>query len=225
MRSGIIPTVVLVHGAFADASHWAPVIRRLQARGIPVHAPPIPLRGLTEDAAFVTRYVDAISGPVVLVGHSYGVAVISAAGDSARHAVGLVYVAAWILDDDEAFGDLAAGFAPTPLGSVLRTSAGAETSPAARRSWAGLFDERPRGAAWRTLPSWAVVATNDHVIDAGAQRHMAHRAGAETVEVPASHAIARSHPPVLVRAIAEATETTATEEASRVLSVIPAGPS
>src|SRR3954467_5736332 len=100
------PTVVLVHGGFADASYWTPVIRELQARGLPVLAPPNPLRGLALDAEYVASFVNQIDGPVLLVGHSYGGAVISVAGAAIDNAVGLVYVAAWVLDDGESFGEI-----------------------------------------------------------------------------------------------------------------------
>ena len=90
------PTVVLVHGGFADASFWAPVIEDLQAHNVPVLAPPNPLRGLAHDAEYIASYVNQIDGPVLLVGHSYGGAVISVAGASTPNAVGLVYVAAFV---------------------------------------------------------------------------------------------------------------------------------
>src|SRR3954452_6155692 len=93
------PTAVLVHGGFADASYWAPVIRELQAHDLPVLAPPNPLRGLAHDAEYIASFVNQIEGPVVLVGHSYGGAVISVAGASTPNAVGLVYVAAFALDE------------------------------------------------------------------------------------------------------------------------------
>jgi pimeloyl-ACP methyl ester carboxylesterase len=88
-----IPTVILVHGGFADASFWAPVIKDLQAHNRPVLAPPNPLRGLAYDAEYIASYVNQVDGPVLLVGHSYGGAVISVAGASTPNAVGLVYVA------------------------------------------------------------------------------------------------------------------------------------
>lgn len=95
------PTVVLVHGGFVDSSYWAPVIEDLQAHDVPVLAPANPLRGLAHDAEYVASYVNQIDGPVLLVGHSYGGAVISVAGASTPDAVGLVYVAAFALDEGE----------------------------------------------------------------------------------------------------------------------------
>jgi pimeloyl-ACP methyl ester carboxylesterase len=121
MKNGTnVPTVVLVHGGFADASFWTPVIKELQARGLPVLAPPNPLRGLAFDAEYIASFVNQIDGPVLLVGHSYGGAVISVAGAAADNAVGLVYVAAFILDEGESFGEVFAGFPDTPLLGAVR---------------------------------------------------------------------------------------------------------
>ncbi|MEA2471395.1 MAG: hypothetical protein QOE38_2394 [Thermoleophilaceae bacterium] len=218
------PTAVLVHGGFADASYWTPVIQELQARNLPVLAPANPLRGLESDAEYVASFVNQLEGPVLLVGHSYGGAVISVAGASADNAVGLVYVAAFILDEGESFGEIFAGFPATPLGDALRPSTyplpGGETaveltiSPelyqsafaadlpheqtellaVMQRPFAAIFDDRAQAAAWKSLPSWAVVATEDNAIHPDAQRHMTRRAGAQTIEVDASHSIALSQP-------------------------------
>jgi pimeloyl-ACP methyl ester carboxylesterase len=218
------PTVVLVHGGFADASFWTPVIRQLQARGLPVLAPPNPLRGLAGDAHYIASFVEQIDGPVLLVGHSYGGAVISVAGAEADNVVGLVYVAAFVLDEGESFGEIFAAFPPTPLGEALRPSTypltdgetaveltiapelyrsafaadlpSEETDVLAvmQRPFAAIFEDRAQAAAWKRLPSWAVVATSDNAIHPDAERHMARRAGAEIVEVDASHSIALSQP-------------------------------
>ena len=177
------PTVVLVHGGFADASFWTPVVQRLQARGLPVLAPPNPLRGLAHDAEYVASFVNQIEGPVLLVGHSYGGAVISVAGTAADNAVGLVYVAAFILDEGESFGDVFAGFPETPLQGAVRPSTypvpgdgtAVELSIAPelyreafaadlpsdvtdvlavmQRPFAAIFEERAQAAAWKSLPS------------------------------------------------------------------------
>ena len=237
MAHGTTPTIVLVHGAFADASHWSGVIRELQACDLPVLAPPNPLRGLADDAAYIASFVNQVDGPIVLVGHSYGGAVISVAGAAAEQAVGLVYVAAWILDEGESFVDVAAAFPETPLGAALRPSeyplpdgaTGAELSVAperyreafaadlpddvicvgaiSQRPWAAAtFEERAQAAAWKTLPSWAVVATADNAIHPDAERHMARRAGATTLEVQASHSIALSQPKVVADLIQAAVD-------------------
>ena len=203
-----IPTVVLVHGGFADASFWGPVIKELQARGLPVLAPPNPLRGLAHDAEYTASYVDQIDGPVLLVGHSYGGAVISVAGAAIPNAVGLVYVAAFALDEGESFGEIFGRFGDTPLVAAVRPSsyplpnggtaveltiapelyreAFAADLPTevtdvlavSQRPFAAIFEDRAQAAAWKTLPSWAVVATSDKAIPPDAERHMAQRAGA-----------------------------------------------
>jgi pimeloyl-ACP methyl ester carboxylesterase len=210
----------------------------LQARGLPVLAPPNPLRGLASDAAYIAGFVRQIDGPVLLVGHSYGGAVISVAGADADNVVGLVYVAAFILDEGESFGEVFAGFPPTPLGEALRPGtyplAGGKTAveftiapesyraafaadlPAEetealavmQRPFAAIFEDRAQAAAWKRLPSWAVVATADNAIHPDAERHMARRAGAETIEVDASHSIALSQPGAVTELIATAVKAT-----------------
>jgi len=219
-----MPTVVLVHGGFADASFWTPVIRELQSRNVPVLAPPNPLRGLAHDAEYIASFVNQIDGPVLLVGHSYGGAVISVAGASTPNAVGLVYVAAFALDEGESFAEIFEQFGATPLVDAVRPSSypvgGGETAveltiapelyrsafaadlpsdvtevlAVSQRPFAAIFDDRAEAAAWKTLPSWAIIATADNAIPPDAERHMASRAGAQTVEADASHSIALSQP-------------------------------
>ena len=219
------PTIVLVHGGFVDASNWTPVIRELQARGLPVLAPANPLRSLAGDSAYIASVVNEIDGPVLLVGHSYGGAVITVAGAAADNVVGLVYITAFILDEHESFTEVLSRFPETPLKQALRPHryplAGNETgleftlapelfqstfagdvpseitdvAAVAQRPFAAVFDERAQVAAWKTLPSWAMVGTRDLMIHPDAQRFMAQRAGARTVEeIDASHSVAVSHP-------------------------------
>jgi pimeloyl-ACP methyl ester carboxylesterase len=237
------PTVVLVHGGFADASFWTPVIKELQARDLPVLAPPNPLRGLAHDAEYIASYVNQIDGPVLLVGHSYGGAVISVAGASTPNAVGLVYVAAFALDEGESFGEIFGQFGDTPLVGAVRPGtyplAGGETAveltiapelyreafaadlsedvtrvlAVMQRPFAAIFEDRARAAAWKTLPSWAVVATADNAIPPDAERHMARRAGAKTIEVDASHSIALSQPDAVVSLIQTAVDATSASTA------------
>ena len=247
MKNGTnVPTVVLVHGGFADASFWTPVIQGLQARDLPVLAPPNPLRGLAGDAEYIASFVNQIEGPVLLVGHSYGGAVISVAGAAADNVVGLVYVAAFILDEGESFGEVFAGFPDTPLleavrpgnyplpdgGTAVELSIAPELYQSAfaadlpsdvtevlavmQRPFAAIFEDRAQAAAWKTLPSWAVVATADNAIHPDAERHMAHRAGAETIEVEASHSIALSQPKAVVELIQTAVNATSTHAADAV---------
>jgi pimeloyl-ACP methyl ester carboxylesterase len=113
------PTVVLVHGAFADASSWNGVITRLQAEGVPVTAPANPLRGISADSAYLASVLEQIDGPVVAVGHSYGGAVISNAATDAKNVVGLVYVAAFAPDEGEMLGVVEAGSKDSVLNSAL----------------------------------------------------------------------------------------------------------
>jgi pimeloyl-ACP methyl ester carboxylesterase len=238
------PTVILVHGGFADASFWTPVIQRLQANGIPVLAPPNPLRGLAGDAEYIASFVNQVDGPVLLVGHSYGGAVISVAGAATPNAVGLVYVAAFILEEGESFGEVFAGFPDTPLLAAVRPGtypiANGETAvelsiapelyrsafaadlpsevtellAVMQRPFAAIFEDRAQAAAWKTLPSWAVVATADNAIHPDAERHMAQRAGAETIEVDASHSIALSQPEAVADLIQTAVHRTSTVTAA-----------
>jgi pimeloyl-ACP methyl ester carboxylesterase len=235
------PTVVLVHGGFVDASNWTPVIKELQSRGLPVLAPANPLRSLEGDAAYIAGVVSDIDGPVILVGHSYGGAVITVAGAAADNVVGLVYIAAFILDEQESFTDVLSRFPDTPLGQALRprnyplpgsdetgveftlapelfqaTFAGdvpseiTDVAAVAQRPFAAVFEERPQVAAWKTLPSWAMVATSDLMIHPEAQRYMAERTGARTIqEIDASHSVAVSQPAAVVDLIQAAVNATA----------------
>jgi pimeloyl-ACP methyl ester carboxylesterase len=113
------PTVVLVHGAFADASSWNGVIERLQADGVEVTAPPNPLRGIAADSAYAASVFEQIPGPILAVGHSYGGAVISNAATRAKNVVGLVFVAAFAPDEGEMLGEVEAGSKDSVLNSAL----------------------------------------------------------------------------------------------------------
>jgi pimeloyl-ACP methyl ester carboxylesterase len=244
MTNSTTPTVVLVHGGFADASYWVPVIRELQASDLRVLAPANPLRGLASDAEYIASFVNQIDGPVLLVGHSYGGAVISVAGAAINDAVGLVYVAAWVLDEGESFGEIYERFGQTPLLDAVRPSnyplpgggtaveltiapelyrsAFAADLPSdvtdvlavSQRPFAAILEDRAQAAAWKTLPSWAVVATADKAIPPDAERHMAVRAGAQPIEVDASHSIALSQP----KAVADLIRTAVTEVSTETIS-------
>jgi pimeloyl-ACP methyl ester carboxylesterase len=113
------PTVVLVHGAFADSSSWNGVIERLQAADVPVTAAPNPLRGIAPDSAYIASVFEQTPGPVLAVGHSYGGAVITNAASRADNVIGLVYVAAFAPDEGEALGEAEAGSKDSVLNSVL----------------------------------------------------------------------------------------------------------
>jgi pimeloyl-ACP methyl ester carboxylesterase len=231
------PTVVLVHGGFADASFWAPVIEELQSDDVPVLAPPNHLRGLASDAEYIASFVNQIDGPVLLVGHSYGGAVITVAGASTPNAVGLVYVAAFALDEGESPAEIFGQFGATPLIGAVRpfnyplpngeTGVEATIAPelyreafaadlpedvtrvlaVSQRPFAA-FEDHAEAAAWKTLPSWYVVAKSDKAILPDAERHMASRAGAQTIEVEASHSIALSQPKAVADLIRTAVNAT-----------------
>ncbi|MFC3572381.1 alpha/beta fold hydrolase [Streptomyces yaanensis] len=233
------PTVVLVHGAFADAASWSGVIAELQSSGIPVLAPPNPLRGLASDAAYIASVASQIDGPVVLVGHSYGGALITEAGVT-ENVVGLVYVAAYVLEEGESLGELQGRFPDSPLASNLKqwTYPVADSDPAVevtitkdafpsvfaadvpavvtkvlavaqRPLAASAFTETATAAAWKTKPSWALVAGADHAINPEVQRFAAKRAGATIVEIEgASHAVAVSQPKVVADLIRDAVRAT-----------------
>ncbi|MBA9048654.1 alpha/beta fold hydrolase [Streptomyces griseofuscus] len=233
------PTVVLVHGAFADAASWSGVIEELQRHDIPVIAPPNPLRGLASDAAYVASVAAQIDGPVVLVGHSYGGALITVAG-TMENVVGLVYVAAYVLEEGESLGELQGRFPLSPLVSNLKqwTYPGADGDPAVevtiaadafpsvfaadvpadvtkvlavaqRPLAAAAFEETASAAAWKTKPSWALVAGADTAINPEVERFGAKRAGATVVEIEdASHAVAVSQPKQVAELIREAVRAT-----------------
>lgn len=180
-QDGSRPTVVLVHGAFADGSSWNGVIERLQAEGLRVTAPVNPLRGISIDSAYIASLIDQIAGPVLAVGHSYGGAVISNAATNANNVVGLVYVAAFAAD------------LPADQTAVMA---------AAQRPISELAFSEPNGEpAWKGLPSWAVVSSGDKAAGADVVRSMAERAGATITEVEGSHVIMVSQPQVVAEVI------------------------
>ncbi|MFJ9357466.1 alpha/beta hydrolase [Streptomyces mirabilis] len=235
MSGNTTPTALLVHGAFADAASWSGVIAELQNHGIPVVAPPNPLRSLASDAAYIASVAAQIDGPVVLVGHSYGGAVITVAG-TAENVVGLVFVAAYVLEEGESLGELQGRFPDSPLGSSLKQATYPveggdpavevtivpEAFPAVfaadvpadvtkvlavaqRPLAAGAFTETATAAAWKTRPSWALVAAADQAINPEVERFGAKRAGATILEVEgASHAVAVSRPKVVAELIRDA---------------------
>jgi len=234
-RNGSTPTVLLVHGAFADGSMWTGVITELQAARIDIIAVASPLRSLTSDAAYVASVAAEIDGPVLLAGHDYGGAVITAAGSAAANVAGLVYVAAFALDEGESALDITGRFPGSQLMPALRpaTFPGADGDPdvelyidreayprvfaadlpyrcaaaaaaAQRPITAAAFEEKSPAAAWKTAPSWYIVATADQVIPPGGQRFMARRAGAHSIEIDSSHAIALTQPAAVAGHIAAA---------------------
>lgn len=218
-------TVVLVHGAFADASSWNSVTPLLQARGYTVYAPANPLRGIAGDADYLRTFLSTIPGPITLVGHSYGGAVITNAATGNRNVTSLVYIAAYALAQGEtisAANNLGGGTAllgqhiqVRPFPGSGATDADAYIDPAffrivfaqdlpSRQTAVMATAQRPLVAsalgtpsgppAWTTIPSWYLVASGDHAIPPQAERAMAKRARAHTVEVSSSHVAMLSHP-------------------------------
>ena len=232
------PTIVLVHGAWADGSSWNLVSTPLRHRGFQVLTPPNPLRGVATDAEYLASFLaQRTSGPVVLVGHSYGGVVITNAA-TAGSVGALVYVNAFIPEVGETVLDLLGGSGsaldvPDPT-SVLDIAgypgapegdAEAFLKPATVHDafaqdlseddrWLIAASQRPiafganvaptASAAWRDIPSWAVLGTEDRVIPIAVQRSMAERAGATISEVAGSHVSMVSHPEVTVDAIVAA---------------------
>jgi pimeloyl-ACP methyl ester carboxylesterase len=218
------PTVVLVHGAFAQSAIWDGVIANLEKDGYPAIAAPNNLRGVASDAAAVSALVRSIRGPVILVGHSYGGSVISAAAGDAPNVRALVFVAAFAPEVGETSGGLNAKFPGSTLGPALAPPVvlpdGAQDLYVRRERFpaqfaadvplakarlmaaeqrpvaAAAFDEKIRVAAWKTLPSWSIYGTKDLDIAPATLKFMAARARSrKTVVIPgASHLPMVSHP-------------------------------
>ncbi len=202
--------VVLVHGAFADASSWSGVTRRLQHDGYTVRAVQLREQSIADDAALVRQAIGKISGPVVVVGHSYGGIVISEATTGAANVVALVYVAAFALDQGESMQGVLAGYPPPPAMKhlIVDDQGNATLDPAdfvqhfaadvprdearaleaAQHPIAVSILGTPAGApGWKTIPSFYQVSTHDEAIDPGMQRFFAKRMAAQTIELAASH--------------------------------------
>lgn len=222
------PSIVLVHGAFADASSWGRVILLLEKDGYMVTAVQNPLTSLPEDIATTRRLLDAQQGPVVVVGHSYGGAVISGAAAGAGNVKSLVYIAAFAPDAGENVATLIEKFPATPLSTALVPDAAgflyidrakfhdafcadvstpeAAVMAATQKPLAGACFAAPLpDAAWRTVPSWCLVAQDDQAIHPDLERFLAKRMNARGVtEVKSSHVPFLSHPHMVAKLIAEA---------------------
>jgi pimeloyl-ACP methyl ester carboxylesterase len=211
------PNVVLVHGAWADGSTWSAVIERLQADGFHVTAPQFPLTSLADDVSRLRQVLEFQSGPTIVAGHSYGGQVMTALGSDAPNVVGLVYVAAFGLDEGESLGALLSQGPVTPALAHLFTDQrgyawlseddfvhhfAADVDPTKARVMyavqqalaAPTFQDVMGVPAWRSLPSWYLVAKDDQAIPPAAERQFASRMGAVTIEVPSSHLPMISHP-------------------------------
>ena len=224
--------IVLVHGAWADGSCWSGVIERLQADGYHVTAPQFPLTSLADDVARLRQVLDLHDGPAVVAGHSYGGQIVTALGTGAPNAAGLVYIAAFGLDEGESLGALLSqGPTPPALEHLLTDKQGfgwlseddfvnhfaADVDPvrarvlyAVQQPLAGsAFTDVMGVPAWKSLSSWYLVATQDEAIPPDAERLFASRMGATTIEVPSSHVAMVSHPDEVARLIKTAAETRA----------------
>ena len=225
------PTIVLVHGAFADGSDWDAVIAGLQEQGYPVVAVANPLRDLNGDAAYLSSVLSAISGPVILVGHSYGGEVITDGAGGDPNVKALVYIAAFAPDEGESAVSILSRFPGSKLAPALivRPVRGCTEAYIDPTQFRAVFaadlplaitnimaaDQRPvcvaaletpsGPPAWKTLASWYLVAGADQAIPPAAEEFMAQRAHAHTKEVPgASHAVLISHPDRVIELIEEA---------------------
>jgi pimeloyl-ACP methyl ester carboxylesterase len=214
-----VKNIVLVHGAWADGSGWQRIHDILRARGYNVTVVQNPLTSLAADVAAVDRVLARQDGATLLVGHSYGGVVITEAGDAANVA-GLVYVAAFVPDSGESVAKLTEGgesapvqpsadgflfFNPTLFPQVfahdLTAAEGAFLAAAQVPPAGAAFGAPVSQAAWRSRPSWYVLATEDRIIPPAAQRQMATRANAVITEVRGSHAVYISQPEAVAAAI------------------------
>jgi pimeloyl-ACP methyl ester carboxylesterase len=220
-------SVVLIHGAWADGSSWSAVIEQLQAEGHKVTAPQFPMTSLADDVARLRQVLALQDGATVLVGHSYGGQIMTALGADAPNVVALVYIAAFGLDEGESLGALLAQGPPMPaLVHQFVDNAGfvwlseddfvnhfaADVEPAKARVLyavqqplaAGAFNDVMGMPAWKSLPSWYLVASDDEALPPDAERLFSKRMGATVVEVPASHLAMVSHPKDVVQLIESA---------------------
>jgi pimeloyl-ACP methyl ester carboxylesterase len=221
------PNIVLVHGAWADGSSWSAVVKSLQADGYSVTAPQFPESSLADDVARLRQVLARQSGPTIVAGHSYGGQIMTALGTDAPNVVGLVYIAAFGLDEGEKLG----GGPPTPaLAHLMVDEQGfgwlpeddfvghfaADVDPVQARVMHAVqqpismsaFEEVMGEPAWKSQPAWYLVATNDEAIPPDTERQFANRMGATTVEVASSHVPMVSHPDDVVKLVEAAAHAT-----------------
>jgi pimeloyl-ACP methyl ester carboxylesterase len=233
-RTSAKPTIVLVHGAFADASGFGAVTSRLQHRGYTVISPANPLRGPASDAAYVASVMKTIDGPIVLVAHSYGGAVITEAANEVSNVKALVYLNALALDAGESNLGITERFPnqfadtllprpfpqadgsqgtdlyidPVRFRSVFAPDVPARTAARMASAQRPLSlagaQEKSTEPAWKTVPSWYLIGRQDKVISPAAQRFMAKRANAHTIAINSSHASYISHPAKVTKLILRA---------------------
>jgi pimeloyl-ACP methyl ester carboxylesterase len=224
-----LPNIVLVHGAWADGSSWSAVIEHLQADGYSVTAPQFSLTRLAGDVARLRQVLARQTGPTLVAGHSYGGQIITALGTDAPNVVGLAYIAGFGLDEGESIGALLAQGPPTPALAHLDIDQqrfawlpeddfvnhfAADVDPVKAKvmfavqqplHWSSL-EEVMGVPAWKSLPTWFLVAEGDQTIPPDAQRQFAARMGATTVEVSTNHVAMVSHPDEALQLIKTAAE-------------------
>jgi len=240
LGGGVRPTIVLLHGDWADASSWTSVLERLQGKGYTVVAPPNPLRGPTEDAPYVSSYLQTITGPIVLVAHSYGGFVATNAATGNPNVKALVYIDAFVPDEGDTLLDLTTtgkscitqdALNPVPFdGGIdlyLRWGPNGDyagytqcfANGVSPKQSAVLFaEQRPASAAqfsepsgppaWKTIPSWALMGTQDHVIPLALQEQMTTRAGSHVSTVDAGHLSLITNPDQVTKTILTAVKAT-----------------
>ena len=219
-----LPNIVLVHGAWADGSSWSAVIERLQAGGYTVTAPQFPETSLADDVARLRQVLNRQNGPTIVAGHSYGGQIMTSLGADAPNVDALVYIAAFGLDEGESLGALLGGGPPTPaLAHLIVDEQGfawipeedfvahfaADVDPVKARVMHAVqqslsmstFEDVMGVPAWKSRPTWYLVASEDEAIPPDAERMFAQRMGATTVEVASSHVAMVSHPDEVVRLI------------------------
>ncbi len=224
-----MPNIVLVHGAWADGSCWDGVIERLQTDGYNVVAPQFPESSLADDVTRLRQVLDRQDGPTIVAAHSYGGHIMTALGNNAPNVVGLVYIAGFGLDEGETIGQLLAQGPPTPATAHIDVDNRgfawlpeddflAHFAPDVEPSKAKVmyavqqplafstFDAVMGPPAWKSFPTWYMVAMADEVIPPDAERQFAARMGATTVEIPTSHVAMVSHPDEVVDLIKTAAQ-------------------
>jgi pimeloyl-ACP methyl ester carboxylesterase len=237
------PTIVLVHGDWADGSSWGSVIGRLQRKGFTVVAPPNLLRGPVTDAPYLASFLNSISGPIVLVAHSYGGFVATNAATGNVNVKALVYVDAFAPDEGETAGELVArggscvggAFKLVPYDGGVDLYLPWEPNPEATPPYPGFIDcfangvdraeaavlfatQRPAAPAqftqpcgppaWKTIPSWSLIGTEDHVIPLALQEQMSSRAGAHITRIKAGHLSLITNPGDVTKVILAAVDAT-----------------
>jgi len=232
------PNIILVHGAWADGSSWSAVIEDLQANGYKVTAPQFPLTSIADDVVRLRQVLALQDGPSILVGHSYGGQIITSLGADAPNVAGLVYIAAFGLDEGESLGALLSqgptppalvhqfvdkrGFVWLPEEDFVNYFAADVDSIKAKVLYAvqqplaaTAFNDVMGIPAWKSLPSWYLIATDDQALPPAAQRLFAKRMGATVVEIPSSHVAMVSYPGDVARLTETATEAISAPAVSR----------